>query len=647
MNSASRSWNTGRTMLCRNILRILVLFLVIVITSPGCGDSEGTKAGAEENFRTSDEGVAHTPFPAERTFEVLPENIQWLTNTTDPVFASPEAEKGGLFRAALSSFPMTFRVVGPDSNGSFRSAILDNQLSLINIHPNTKNIIPELATHWAFDPDKKTMYFKLDPDARWSDGRPVTGWDFAYTLTFMRSEHIIAPWYNDYYSREIEKVMVYDDHTIGVKSTKAVPDLHLKLGISPVPAHFFHPLKEGFTSQYNWAVVPNTGAYQISEFKKGRYIRFARKHNWWAKDRQYFKNRFNVDTVQYSVIRDFNLQWEYFKKGELETFGLVQPKYWYDKSRTRVIENGYVHRIWFFNDMPRPGLGMWLNQDKKIFSEKYMRLAFAHAMNIEKVIEKVLRGDYFRLAQPFFGYGEYTDYTISPRQYDIKKVESLMTEQGWKRGDDGIWEKEGRRFSVKVTYGYADHMPRLAVLKEEARRAGIELNLEKLDPSAMFKKFLEKQHDVAWMGWSTSMRPSFWQGWHSDNAHKPQTNNITNTDDPELDALIDRYRESLDEQERIRLSHAIQNKIHDICAYVPTFMVPYVRIAYWRWLRLPEGHGTRMSQDLFDPFSSTVGGLFWLDQDVFLQTISAMKQDILLPPKTIRDTRFKVVGDMP
>ena len=632
-------------MLCHNLLCILVLFVVIVLTCPGCGDSQTEKPGAEKK-RTLDEKTVHAPFPAERTYDVLPENINWLTNTADPVFASPKAEKGGLFRAALSSFPMTFRVVGPDSNGSFRSAILDNQLSLINIHPNTKNIIPELATHWAFDPDKKTMYFKLDPDARWSDGRPVTGWDFAYTLTFMRSEHIIAPWYNDYYSREIEKVMVYDDYTIGVKSTKAVPDLHLKLGISPVPAHFFHPLAADFTARYNWAVVPNTGAYQISEFKKGRYIRFARKHNWWAKDRQYFKNRFNVDTVQYSVIRDFNLQWEYFKKGELETFGLVQPKYWYDKSRTRVVENGYVHRIWFFNDLPRPSLGMWLNQDKEVFSEKYMRAAFAHAMNIEKVIEKVLRGDYFRLAQPFFGYGEYTDYTISPRQYDIKKVESLMMEQGWERGDDGIWEKEGRRFSVKVTYGYADHMPRLAVLKEEARRAGIEMNLEQLDPSAMFKKFLEKQHDVAWMGWSTSMRPSFWQGWHSDNAHKPQTNNITNTDDPGLDALIDRYRESLDEEERIRLSHAIQNKIHDICAYVPTFMVPYVRIAYWRWLRLPEGHGTRMSQDLFDPFSSTVGGLFWLDQDIFDQTVSAMKQDLRLPAQTIRDTRFKVVGEM-
>jgi microcin C transport system substrate-binding protein len=618
---------------------VLCFLLLICAGLAGCGDApekeKMTQAGALS-------GV-HENLP--RVYARMPENIEWLTNDTDPVFSSPDAVKGGLFRAALLSFPMTFRVVGPDSNGSFRSAILDNQLSLINLHPNTGNIIPELATHWAFDPDKKTMYFKLDKEARWSDGRPVTGWDFAYTLTFMRSEHIIAPWYNDYYSREIEQVLVYDDHTIGVESTKAVPDLHLKLGISPIPEHFFHPLNEDFTSEYNWAVVPNTGPYQMSGFKKGRYIRFARKHNWWAKDRRYFKNRFNVDTVQYSVIRDFNLQWEYFKKGQLETFGLVQPKYWYDKSRTRVFENGYVHRIWFFNDLPRPSHGMWLNQGKEIFSHRYRRQAFAHAMNIEKVIEKVLRGDYFRLAQPFFGYGDYTDYTIAPRQYDIAQVESLMTAQGWRRGNDGIWSRDGQRFSVTVTYGYEDHMPQLVVLKEEARKAGVELRLEKLDPSAMFKKFLEKQHDVAWMGWSTGIRPSYWQGWHSDNAHKPQTNNITNTDDPELDALIDQYRESLDELERIRLSKAIQNKIHEVCAYVPTFMVPYVRIAYWRWLQLPKFHGTRMSENLFDPFSSTVGGLFWIDTQMLDQTVSAMNQGSELTPETITNTRFRVTGD--
>ena len=56
---------------------------------------------------------------------------------------------------------------------------------------------------------------------------------------------------------------------------------------------------------------------------------------------------------------------------------------------------------------------------------------------------------------------------------------------------------------------------------------------------------------------------------HSINAHKPQTNNVTNTDDPELDQLIETYRNSLDEEERIKLSLIIQQKIHEIGAFVP------------------------------------------------------------------------------
>ena len=91
----------------------------------------------------------------------LPDGIEWLTNESDPVFASPDAKKGGTLHLAVMSFPLTFRTVGPDSNSSFRSAILGNQLSLVGIHPNTENIIPEIATHWAFGNDKKTMYFKL------------------------------------------------------------------------------------------------------------------------------------------------------------------------------------------------------------------------------------------------------------------------------------------------------------------------------------------------------------------------------------------------------------------------------------------------------------------------------------------------------
>jgi len=573
----------------------------------------------------------------------LPKNIEWLTNDSDPVYADSDSVPGGALNLSLLSFPMTFRVVGPDSNGSFRSAILDNQLSLIGLHPNTLKIVPELATHWAFGKDRKSMYFKLNPDARWSDGTPVTAGDFAFTLEFMRSPHIVAPWYNDYYSKEIETVVVYDAHTLAVIGTRAEPDLHLKLGLSPTPRHYYETLEKNFTAKYNWKVVPNTGPYQIDSFQTGKNIKFKRKKDWWAKDLKYFKNRFNVDRVIYNVVRDYNMQWEYFKKGKEDVFGLIIPKYWHEKTKIPIFESGYVERIWFFNDTPQSAMGMWMNQDRDIFKDPNVRYAFAHAMNVEKVIDQVLRGDYFRLEHGFMGYGPYSDEAIRARRFDLTKVDDYMNASGWQRGPDGIWQKAGKAFSVEVTYSHEEHTPRLVVLKEEAKKAGVELKLQQMDPSTAFKKFLEKNHDVAWMGWSTSLRPQYWEHFHSINAHKPQTNNITNTDDPEIDQLIDAYRNSLEEAERIDLSKKIQKKIHDIGCFVPTFMVPYTREAYWRWWRLPSPAGTRTSGSLFDPFNSATGGLFWYDAARYQETRNAMKSKTVFQPVTTVDTAYRTV----
>ncbi|MEA1967963.1 MAG: extracellular solute-binding protein [Thermodesulfobacteriota bacterium] len=638
----------------KKILYFTLILLVICLG--GCSNSEDAALEKKQQKPVLKKAVNHDLPMAE-----LPTGIKWLTNDTDPVFASKDAEKGGTLHSAVLSFPMTFRTVGPDSNGSFRSAILDNQLALINIHPDTGNIIPELATHWAFDDDKKTMYFKLNKNAVWSDGVPLTAWDFAYTLRFMRSPVILAPWYNDYYTKEIEKVIVYDDHTLAVKSTKIQPDLYLRVGITPTPEHFYYDLvtdknsgnnnsgnnndndndNNDFVQKYNWKIVPNTGAYQISDYKKGKYVKFKRKKDWWAEDLRFFKNRFNVDRVIFSVVRDFNMLWEYFKKGKIDIFSLTMPKYWYNRSDTEVFNKGYVNKIWFFNDTQRSASGMWLNQDKEIFSDKRVRYAFAHGMNIEKVIKKVLRDDYFRLDQAYTGYGDYTNPDINPRKFSIDQVDKLMKEAGWQRGTDGIWQKNKMRFSVEVTYGFEEHTPRLVVLKEEARKAGIELKLQKLDSTAAFKKILEKKHDVAWMGWSTNLRPSYWQSWHSDNAHKTQTNNITNTDNPVLDSLIDQYRASLDENMRKELSLKIQRDIHDTGAFVPTFMVPYVREGFWRWFVLPKSHGTKKSTALFDPFGTMTGGLFWFDEKIYNSTKEAMDSGRSFTPLTIIDDFFR------
>jgi len=157
---------------------------------------------------------------------------------------------------------------------------------------------------------------------------------------------------------------------------------------------------------------------------------------------------------------------------------------------------------------------------------------------------------------------------------------------------------------------------------------------------------MEKKHEIVFSAFEDpNLRPDPWQSFHSDNAHKPQTNNITNTDDPELDILLDAYRTSKDTNERIRLIHQIQQKINDICCWIPLYQVPYIRSLSWRWVRLPETLGTKTSTSLFEPFEpweSKYGGLFWIDEDIKKETLDAMKSGRAFEPVTKINEIYKL-----
>ena len=109
--------------------------------------------------------------------------IEWVTNMDDPPIGDINAKKGGTFETYLRAYPLTFRLVGPDATNSFagwnRSYTMD--FLLVRRHPTTDNWIPWMATHWSIQDDRKTIYYKLDPDARWSDGKKITAEDYVYT----------------------------------------------------------------------------------------------------------------------------------------------------------------------------------------------------------------------------------------------------------------------------------------------------------------------------------------------------------------------------------------------------------------------------------------------------------------------------------
>lgn len=573
----------------------------------------------------------------------LPNNLVWQTNIESPEWSSAKAVTGGMMRYSIPSFPPTLRTVGPDSNNAFRNYLLDNQIPLVGIHPNTDEIIPLLASHWAYDKDGRTVHYKINPLAKWSDGASVTADDFIFALEFNRSKYIIAPWYNKHYSEQVLDVIKHDLHTISIVGATAKPkkDLHIFYSILPRAKHF-HKLNNSWVAQYNWKIEPNTGAYQVSKVKKGKSISFARKENWWANDLPYLRNRFNVTNVILKVVRDPNTAFKYFERGELDTFNLTLPKLWHNKAKGTMFEKGFIHKITYYNQVEQSAAGLFLNLDNDLLTDIKVRTAIASALNFQQVIDVILRGDYQRLPTFHTGYGRYSNTFIKPIAFNLNSAIQLLQESGWVEKDSrGIRSKGNQRLSFKISYGNKLYEPQVLLLAEEAKKAGIEFTPYFLESTSFYKNVIEKKHDIAWLGWSTGLRPAYWQHFHSDNAGIPQTNNITNLNNKTIDALIDHYRIETDEAARIQLAHNIEKKVADQVVFIPSTMKAFTRAAFWRWLQLPDSHATKSSDNLFDPFNVRFGGLFWIDAKIKFGSLAAEKSGEGFEPVTLLNTQYQ------
>lgn len=585
----------------------------------------------------------------------LPDNLDWQTNSSDPIFASPEAQFGGIYHTYIDSFPQTFRTVGPDANGGF-AAWTRSTMALLDRHPNTDNWLPSIATSWAFSGDHKTVYFKLDPKAKWSDGKPVTAKDFTFILQIMRSKDIVAPWYNDFYTKEISDIIAYDNHTIAVVSGKPRnPDeLMDYVNLSPIPAHFYaNPSKDengdgiadDFVRRYNFKPEPTVGPYYIDDIDKGKAVSFKHVKDWWGYSNKYYQHRFNVEKISIKVIRDPDIAFKYFEKGQLDSFALVRPTLWHDKAVGENYDKGYIHKAWAFNQAPVGAGGIWLNTAMPMLDDINVRQGLMHAMDYDGMLDKILRNDYVRKNNPMgSGHGDYDQPDITAPKFAPKLAASFFEKAGFTQiGPDGIRQNEkGQRLSFAVTYATPAHTPRIAYLREQAKLAGLDLTLNLIDGSSMFKYVLEKKHQLSFHDMSASRIPVYWQYFSSEFANKPQNNNFTNYSSPELDKLIESYRNEFDLTNKHQLSRQIQQKVYEAKVVIPGYSVPYAREGYWRWMKLPKEMATKQTEALFYP-SGFVGslGTFWIDQDAKKETKDAMDSGKAFEPVTIVDEKYR------
>jgi len=629
-----------------------------------CGGGTEEEEVADNSQEILDYYAQYPDFFRFRTPDDVPGDLVWENGMELPDIGSPDAQKGGTQYGSIPDFPRTLRFVGPDSNGSFRPWILDDvTLGLAGLHPDVDGAYPQLATEWAIDQATGTVYARLDPAARWSTGEPVTADDFLFMFYFYQSEHIVAPWYNNYYGfgETYSNITKYDDHTISITLTNARPDIRDRvLALRPIPQHFFRNMGPDFVERYQWSFVPTTGPYVIrdADLVQGRSITLTRLEDWWAKDKKFFRNRYNVDRVVLSVIRDSNNVFEAFKRGDIDQFALNLAEHWYEKlpDSDSDVASGFIHKSVFYNERPRPTYGLWINSARPLLDNREVRLGINYASNWDLVISNFFRGDFARMRTSSDGYGVFSHPTLEARPYDIDKALEHFANAGFsERGRDGILvNAEGQRLAFTLSTGYQPLGDVLTILREEAARAGVEFRIEVLDQTAGWHKVQEKQHDIFFsaFGVSVEMFPRFWETYHSFNAFdqaflpdgsvnparqvKVQTNNLESLADPEFDRLIEQYDRSSDREEMIGLAHRMTELHHELASFVPGYVQDFYRVGHWRWVRYPEFFNHRQS--------ATAGELHlhWIDQQLKEETLAAKQSGRSFEPQINVYDQFRV-----
>ncbi len=576
----------------------------------------------------------------------VPTNLVWENGMDQPEIGDPAATKGGALRRFIPSFPPTLRPFGENSNNSFRGDLYDSiDLTLVNLHPETMKLIPGLAREWASSADGRTIYFHLDPEARYSDGIQVKAKDFLISVYLRVSDNIVNPYAKQYFRENIAQIAMYDDFTISVSLPEAKIYAPLIAGaIPPSAPHFYAEYGPDYNERYQWRFPPTTGAYEVrpEDLIKGASITQTRVKNWWAKDRKYYKYRFNPDKLVHTVVRDESKAFELFRAGELDTFLLTLPQLWYEKSEIEPVHKGYIERVTFYNKYPKVPRGLYLNVSKAPLDNLDVRIGIQHAMNWQKVIDVMFRGDYQRLNAFNEGFVSFSDPSIVARQFSIDAARAAFAKAGFtQQGRDGILTKpDGSRLSVAVTYPAMPQIDRIfAILREQAKTCGFELRLDGLEHTVAYKKQMQKQHEIAFGSWLIIPPvPDFHEFLHSSNAIddqgnlKPQTNNTFAWHRADTDVLSEKVRTASNPDELKEAAWKLQRIIHDEAIFVPGYSVDFVRVGSWRWVKWPDCDTTHFSPPVvYDPHEVFV---FWIDEKLKTETQAARRSGKSFPEST-------------
>ena len=481
-------------------------------------------------------------------------------------------------------------------------------LPLLQYDPYSLELKPVLAKALPqIDMSKNgTAYtFEIHEDAIWDDRKPITAKDYIFTIKTIFNPHVPTAHYRAYYTffdhinidpanskrftiytntqyilaeAALGTLSIYPAHIYdSEKLLDSVSLTNLISGeVSPEKDRLLKQFAEHFTASsfsQDSRYISGCGPYQLEKWETSQQVILKKKANWWGEKLQTSYPLLNAepDELIYKIIPDDNAALSLLKAKQLDVLTGIQAETFISLRKDENINANYQ----FFSPSKLGYYYIGLNGKNEKLNDKNIRRALAYLTDANHIINALLMKMGERLSTPIHPAKPYYNHDLPLIEKDIKRSKSLLEKAGWKdTNQNGILDKNknGKLTELNLRYAYkagnqiAENIGIL--LKNEAVKVGINIQLEAKEFNALIKDYRVRDYEMVFMAWFTSPGLDDLRGtWHRA-SDTPTGGNRTGFGNADSDAIIDKIRVTFTPKTRRELYLRIQEYIYDEQSYI-------------------------------------------------------------------------------
>lgn len=526
-------------------------------------------------------------------------------------YAHPQAPKGGDVRLHALG---TFDTLNPYTLKGVAAAGLGNLFDTLLVESADEAFTEYglVAESMQFPADRSWVTFKLRPQARWHDGRPVTVADVIFSFQTLKEKG--HPFYRAYYGSVEGAAKVGERKVKFFFAGGENRELPLIIGQMPIlPKHYW---KDRDFAKTTLEPPLGSGPYRIKEVDPGRSIIYERVRDYWAKDLAVNRGRYNFDSIRYDYYRDETVALQAFKAGEYD-FRLENiAKNWASAYDTAALADGLIRKEEIPHERPTGMQAFVYNTRQRIFKDRRVRLALAYAFDFEWTNKNLFYGQYTRTTSYFSNselaskgppgpaelkilepFRDQLPPEVFTQEYqppategggrirrNLRQALGLLRQAGWTfEGSRLVNAATGDPFVFEILLN-SPTWERIALpFAKNLERLGIRARVRTVD-TAQYQKRLEGfDFDMLVDVFGQSLSPGNEQRdfWGSYAAGQPGSRNTIGIRSPVVDALVEKVISAPDRESLINRCRALDRVLLWGHYVIPHWHNRTFRVAYW------------------------------------------------------------------